>query len=67
MGIVAESWSADIGDAVLGAVDDEPVQMLTAQPNAVCRMVCSSAIVVSAGTSSRLQTSGLMPCTTTRS
>src|SRR5664279_2035655 len=37
------------------------------QPKAVCNTACRPAIVVSAGTSSRRQLSGLTPRTTTRS
>src|SRR5664279_549642 len=37
------------------------------QPNAICNTACRPAIVVSAGSSSRRQISGLTACTTTRS
>ena len=52
---------------LLGAADDEPVQMLAGPPNAVCTMACSPATVVPAVTSSRRQISGLIPAITTRS
>lgn len=68
MGIVVEADTADVADAVLHAVDDDPVQVLAVPAErGLCATACRPAIVVSARTSSRRQISGLTPCTTTRS
>ncbi len=44
-----------------------PCRCVPVEPNAICDTACKPAIVVTAGSSSRRQISGLTPCTTTRS
>ena len=66
MGIVAEADPADVADAVLHAVDDEPVQVLTApaERDLQHRVQVGDRGV---GGDRRRQISGLIPCTTPRS
>jgi hypothetical protein len=66
-GVVPKPESADLVEAVLGAVNAEAVQVPPLQPNTVCTIACNSAIVVCAGTSSRRQIRGLIPPITARS
>jgi len=65
--VVAEADATGVADAVLDAVDEEPVQVLTAPAEGDCNTACRPATVMSAGISSRRQISGLTPRTTTRS
>jgi len=67
VGVVAETWAADVADAVLPAGMVKRCRCSPLHPNAACNTVCRSAIVVVADTSRRRQLSGLTPATTTRS
>jgi hypothetical protein len=64
--IVGEADATDVGDTILSTVKTKRFRCSSLQPRAVCKVTCSSAMVLSLWTSRRRQISGLMPRRTTR-